>query len=132
MLEAYSDNVTVADGGIMPLDNIKVCKGPVATKSGNTVNLNLRGVYKITVDATATMTTAGIAGLQLVKDGIADPSAVTQASVGANGYAAMGFTTYIQVEDDTTPAPGSAPVQLQLECSGDATWHVNVCADRLC
>ena len=132
MLEVYSD-VTVAGGEIFPLQNVKVFKGPVASPGGNAVNLNCMGVYKVTVDAVATVVTAGIAGIQLYKNGIADASAETQASVTAAGSAAMGFTTYIQVENDATQAPGSSPDRLQLESSGvDADWHINVCVDRLC
>lgn len=132
MLEVYSNNVTIAEGGFVPFDDIKVFKGPVASFTGNVINLNRRGVYRISVDATAAMTTAGIAGLQLYKDGVEDTSAQTESSVGANGTAAMGFTTYIQVEDDATPLPGSSPVKLQLATTGgDAVWHVNVCAERI-
>ena len=132
MLEVYSDGVNVAEDGIFPLQNVKVLKGPVATPGGNAINLNCKGVYKVAVDAAATVTTAGVAGIQLFKNGIADPSALTLASVTAAGSAAMGFTTYIQVERDATPAPGSAPVQIQFGSSGvEAEWHINICVDRI-
>lgn len=132
MLEVYSDSVTVEEGGIFPLQNVKVLKGPVATPGGNAINLNCKGVYKVTVDAVATVVTAGIAGIQLYKNGIADNSAQTEASVTAAGSAAMGFTTYIQVDRDATPAPGSAPDHLQFESTGvEADWHINVCVDRI-
>lgn len=132
MLEVYSDGVTVAEDGTFPLQNVKVLKGRVATPCGNAINLNCRGVYKIAVDAAATVTTAGVAGIQLYKNGIADPSALTLTSVTASGSAAMGFTAYIQVERDATPAPGSAPDQLQFISTGvEAEWHINVCVDRI-
>jgi len=132
MLEIYSDSVTVAEGGFFPLENVKVLKGPVATPSGNVINLNRRGVYLIQVDAVASVTTAGVAGIQLVKNGVEDPSAITEASVTASGSAAMGFSTYIQVEDDATPAPGSSPDGIQFVSTGvEAVWHVNVLAQRI-
>jgi hypothetical protein len=132
MLEVYSDNITVAEDGIFPLQNVKVFKGPVASPSANAINLNRRGVYLVKVDAVASVTTAGVAGIQLVKNGIEDPSALTEASVAASGSAAMGFSTYIQVEDDATPAPGSAPDIIRFVSTGvEAVWHINVLAQRI-
>ena len=132
MLQVYSNDVTVAENVNVPLQNVKVWKGPTSVISGNTINLTRRGVYRITVNAVATAETAGVSGLQLYKNGIADPSAQSQATVPAAGYAALGFTAYIQVEDDATPAPGSSPVQLQVIATGaEATWDVSVCSERL-
>ena len=132
MLEVYSKGVTVPENVNFPLQTVKVWKGPTSTLSGNVINLNRRGVYRVTVDAVATAATAGVSGIQLYRNGIADPAAETQATVPAAGYAAMGFTAYIQVEDDATPAPGSSPVQIQPIATGaDATWDINICVERI-
>ena len=133
MLQVYSENVTVPENTNFPLQTVKVWKGPTSMLSGNVINLTKRGVYRVTVSAVATAETAGVSGIQLYKNGIADPSAVTQATVPAAGYAAISFTAYIQVTDDATPDPGSSPVQIQLIATGaEATWDISVCSERLC
>ena len=132
MLEVYSAGVTVAAGGIIPLDDVKVWKNRTSTREGNSIALNARGVYRVSVDGYGTSTTAGEVQLQLYREGIADPSAISVSSVTANGTAAVGFTTYIQVDRDTTPAPGSSPVTFQL-INGELETDrfVNVTVERI-
>lgn len=132
MLEVYTEDATVTAGGVIPLDTVKVWKGNTSARAGNSIALNCRGVYRVTVDGYGTSATAGEIGIQLYRDGVADPSAITVASVTAAGTAALGFTTQIQVDRDTTPAPGSSPVTLQLiNGETDTDWFVNVTVERI-
>ena len=133
MLEVYSKGVTVPENTNFPLQSVKVWKGPTSVLSGNVINLTRRGVYRVTVSAVATSATAGVSGIQMYRNGVAEPAAETQSTVPAAGYAAMSVTTYIQVADDATPDPGSSPVQLQFIATGaEATWDISICSERLC
>lgn len=111
MLEAYSTNILVDADENIPFNSMSVIKGCTATKpSADTINLNKCGVYMVSVDATAGTSTT----IQLYKDGVAQPQAQ---STGTS----LGFVTLVQVSEDNTCCPCSAPVSLQVRNTTSAT-----------
>lgn len=80
MIELYSTNESVATGSAIPLDNVSLQKGITAVSSGaSAINLNTRGIYEVTFDASVTAsevpTTDPVLSVQLEKDNVAQPQA---------------------------------------------------------
>lgn len=104
MLEAYSENVTVTANSAIPFQNVSIKKGCTAELSGtSTVELNRCGVYMVSVDASAETSTT----IQLFKNGVAQPQAQ---STGTS----LCFVTLVQVPENNSCCPCTAPVSLQV------------------
>ena len=104
MLEAYSTNVTVGANANIPFNSTSLIKGCTVTKpSADTINLNKCGVYMVECDCSAAASTT----IQLYKNGVAQPQAQ------GTGLT-PNFTTLVQVSEDNTCCPCSAPTTLQV------------------
>ena len=104
MVEAYSLNVTTAAGAAVPLNSVKIQKGCTAVVSGAaTINLNKCGVYMVSVNGS----TATAGTIQLYVNGVPQPSAQSTGTT-------PNFTTLVQVDENNTKCPCSAPTSLQV------------------
>lgn len=112
MLEAYSLNIAVAADANIPFNSTSLIKGCTATHpSPDTINLNKCGVYMVSVDAsTATSTT-----IQLYKDGVAVPQAQGTGLTPS-------FITLVQVSENNTCCPCTAPTTLQVRNTTAGTF----------
>lgn len=112
MLEAYSENVTTAADSAIPFQNVSIKKGCTAELSGtSTVELNKCGVYMVSVDASAGTSTT----IQLFKNGVAQPQAQ---STGTS----LCFVTLVQVPENNSCCPCTAPVSLQVISDAATTF----------
>ena len=111
MLEAYSLNVTVATNSVIPFNSVTLKKGCTAELLGNgTIQLNKCGVYMVECDASASASTT----IQLFKDSVAQPQAQSTGS-------SLSFTTLVQVTENNSTCPCSAPTLLQVKNTGTAS-----------
>ena len=110
MLEAYSLNQTVASMDAVPFTSVSLKKGCTAELSGaSTIQLNKCGVYMVSFNgSSATATT-----VELYKNGIEQPQAQ---STGLN----PSFVTLVQVTENNSCCPCSAPTTLQVINVDDA------------
>ncbi len=100
MIQAYSDGVTVAAGGTYPLNNITFLKGNTATAAGaGGIALSKRGIYNVHVDGFGTLADAGDYSIQLTRNGLPLPQAISTTPLTAAGSASGSFETLIVVED---------------------------------
>ena len=124
MLENYSINTIVelstADSeSIVPFVNQKLIKGCSTSMSGNTVQLNKCGVYKIdcdlcfAVDATADLT------FKVYVDGIAQPQTVRTVSLAAaDSYETTHISTYVTKQDNNCKCnPCTSPTNVYVTVS---------------
>ena len=110
MLEAYSLNQTVASMDAVPFTSVSLKKGCTAELSGaSTIQLNKCGVYMVSFDASSTTATT----VELYKNGIEQPQAQ---STGLN----PSFVTLVQVTENNSCCPCSAPTTLQVINVDDA------------
>lgn len=125
MLNAYSLNQTVAANSAVPLNSIVIEKGCTANLiSPSTINLNKRGVYEVTVDASSAAATS----IALTRDGVIMPNTEMTGT-------ATSFTTLVRVSQDNTCCCCSAPVSLQVINPADAQavyTVVNVTVTKIC
>ena len=117
MLQAYSLNLTVPAESNVQFDNVCLNKCNNSKLSGpSSIELNVCGVYKVSVDATASASTT----LQLYKDGVAMPQAQ---STGTS----LHFDTYVQVPKNNCGCPCSSPTIIKLFNSTEVTFtNVNM------
>lgn len=134
MLEAYSTNVTVASGSPVPLNTVSLVKGESVVLTGaSTIELASKGIYIIHVDAYgATADAAGLIGLQLVVNNVAQPNAINESyslSTGAAGTVSVGFEAAVKV-----PCCCATPTAVTINQVGvGAIWNeVNVVVTKLC
>ena len=123
MLEVYSSDINVAAGATIPLYNITVDKGMSAVLSAPaTIALNRCGVYNVHLDGFAEAADAGTITVQMIKNGVPQPQAITS-STGA-----FGFDTLVQVTENNTCCCCTSPTTLQFINSGAAVtgMHINV------
>lgn len=112
MLEAYSIDVSVAAGAAIPFQNVSIQKGCTAVLSGtNMITLNKAGVYMVSVDATASVSTT----IELYKDGVAQPQAQSTGTT-------LGFVTLVQVSENNCCCPCASGVTLQVLNTTMATF----------
>ena len=134
MLEVFSTNIALTDGLSIPFNNVIIEKGCTAVlEAPATIDLNKCGVYMVSCDASVTGTAAGDVSIQMYKNGVAQPQAISTETVAAAETAALGFTTLVQVRENNTCACFSSPTALQFVYDGeDATGHINVCVTKVC
>lgn len=121
MLEVYSKNVTVAADASVPLNNSVLLKGTSALLQGaTTIQLNKCGVYQVAVSAVAIGSAAGDIVLQLSKDGVLQPQAISSATAAdATSSIPMSFITLVQVPQNNCPnCLCSAPTTINFVNTG--------------
>lgn len=112
MIQAYSQDITVAAGQAIPFNNVKNKKGCTVTQSGvSTFALNKCGVYEIACGVSAAATDT----IQLYKDGVALPEA-RRTGISPS------FVTTVQVNRNNNPCCAcDSPVTVQVISQTDAT-----------
>ena len=104
MIQAYSDGVTVAANGTYPLNNTVFLKGNTAVIAGaGGIALTKRGIYNVHVDGFATLAAAGDYSIQLTRNGVLLPQAISTTALAAAGSANGAFDTLIVVEESDCP-----------------------------
>ena len=102
MIETYSKNITVAAETPIPLNNVDSIKGNSVTKLGtSTLQFNKSGIYEVTVSATANAEAAGDISVQLERNNVLQPQAISTVTAAdvATLYS-LGFTTLVQVPNN--------------------------------
>lgn len=136
MLEVYSKNVTVAENGIIPLTTVALVKGTSTQLLGtSTIQFNKCGIYKVTVSGSVTGSAAGEIVIQLEKNGVVQPQAVSLATAAdATSIIPFSFTTLIQVPDSNNiNCPCSTTTTIYLRNAGieDTYNTITVTAVRI-
>lgn len=136
MIQVYSDGVTVAANGTYPLNNTTFYKGQTAIQSATgTIALNKRGVYLVQVDGFATLADAGTYSIQLTRNGIALPQAISSSTIAAGDVGSGNFYSLIVVADNDCPCNWtSSAVTLNVINSGDVEVtdaHINIIVTKL-
>lgn len=136
MLEVYSKNVTVIADEPIALTTISVNKGASTELLGtSTIQLNKCGVYEITVSFSVVATTAGDIQIQLRKNSILQPQALsTITAADATSTYSSSFTTLVQVPQNNNPCCGcSIPTTIEIVNTGvGATYdHIDVTVVRI-
>lgn len=104
MIQAYSDGVTVAANGTYPLNNVVFLKGNTAIAAGaGGISLVKRGVYNVHVDGFATLATDGDYSIQLTRNGIPMPQAISTTTLTDAGSANGAFEALVVVEENDCP-----------------------------
>lgn len=134
MIEVYSLNVAVDSQSAIPLNNVTIKKGCTAINSSpSTIQLNKAGVYMLSCNASATPDEAGLVSIQLYKNGVAQPQAVSSFTGTVGDTNTLSFTTLVQVSEDNTCCCCDSPTMLQiLNVGGDATFDINVAVTKIC
>ena len=97
MLQAINTtNIALVANQLVPLTQ-ELRKGCNATLNSNTISLNDRGIYMVTVNADFTVTSAGDATLQLFNNGTAISGAKSTVTATDGGTVTQSFTKLIQV-----------------------------------
>lgn len=131
MIEVYTQNAELNANQIIPLSSVSLKKGCTATLDGNTINLHQNGVYAISVDAVLTSATVGLASIQMNRNGVAVPQAISSGTIGtANDSVALGFETLVRVSNCPCECE---TVALTFENIGVAsTVDINVVVTKVC
>lgn len=135
MIQLYSDNISVPANSTVPLNNAKLRKGCTAVQAGAAgIQLNRKGIYCVHMDAYAVPEAAGLLQLQLTRNGVPMPEAISAVTGAAGSTETLGFDTYVQVSEDNTPCCCTSPTELQV-MTGDVAFtglHINVTVSKLC
>lgn len=120
MLETYSKNITVLTNTPIPLNNVALDKGCSIKKQGiATIQFNQCGIYKCTVNASATASTTGALTIQLQKNDVFQPQAMSSATAGdTSSLLPLAFTTLIQVPQNNTGCCCSTPTTINIVNTG--------------
>lgn len=136
MLEVYSKNVNVAANGIIPLTTVALLKGTSTQLLGtSTIQFNKCGVYEVLVSGSVIGSAAGEIIVQLEKNGVAQPQAVSLITAAdATSQIPFSFTTLVQVPDSNNiNCPCSTTTTIDLRNAGiEATYStIDVTAVRI-
>lgn len=126
MIECYSKNVSVAQGEPITLNNTTIKKGCTVEVSGATIQFNKCGIYELTVDASMVVpsasSSAADASIQLLKDGVPQPQAVSTGTAESDtAKVPLGFTTLVQVSQSNSCSMCTAPTTCTIVNTGTAT-----------
>lgn len=135
MIQLYSNNIDVPANSAVPFNAVKLRKGCTAVQAGTSgIQLNKRGVYVVHMDAYAEPDAAGLLELQLYRNGIEQPDAISAVTGAVGSTETLGFETTVQVSEDNTPCCCTAPTELQI-MTGDVAFtglHISVTVKKLC
>lgn len=136
MLEVYSKNVNVAENANIPLTTVALLKGTSTQLLGaSTIQLNKCGVYEVTVSGSVVGSAAGEIIVQLEKNGVAQPQAVSLITAAdATSQLPFSFTTLVQVPDNNyINCPCATTTTISLRNTGiEATYStINVTVVRI-
>ena len=104
MIEAYTKNQSCATGSNVAFNNVTIEKGCTAVlQATTTIAQNTCGVCMVSADAYGAVSgsAAGAVTLQLARDGVLQPQAISGASSsGTADSVAVSFQTLVQVEQN--------------------------------
>ena len=135
MIELYSTNVQVNEGNSIPLNNISIIKGSTAVHSAPaTIQLNKKGIYAVSCNATVEGAAAGVVGIQLAKNNVLQPGISSQVTAAADSLYPLSFYCLVQVKEDNTCCCNTSPTLLQvMNTGGEATYtNINVVVTKIC
>lgn len=137
MLQVYSSNLEVAAGAAFPFNNVVIDKGCNERLSAPaTIELEKRGVYLVEVDGYVTPDTVANVSIQLYVNGVAQPQAISTASVAAvTDVQPLGFKTFVRVlQDNCNCNCLTSPTVLQILNGETAVSdaHINACVTKIC
>lgn len=137
MLQVYSSNLEVAAGAAFPFNNVVIDKGCGERLSAPaTIELDKRGIYLVEVDGFVTPETVADVSMQLYVDGVAQPQAISTASVAAvTDVQPLGFKTFVRVlQNNCNCNCLTSPTVVQI-LNGETAisdGHINVCVTKIC
>lgn len=136
MIQVYSDGVAVAAGGTYPLNTAVFNKGNTASQNAvGSVGINTRGVYNVHVDGFATLAAAGVYSIQLTRNGIPLPQAISSMNVAAGEIGSGSFETVIVVEEGNCPCDwtsAATSIGVINPSEADVTdAHINVLVSKV-
>ena len=136
MLEVYSKNVTAAENANIPLTTVALLKGTSTQLLGtSTIQLNKCGIYEVTVSGSVIGSAAGEIVVQLEKNGVAQPQAVSFITAAdATSQMPFSFTTLVQVPgNNNVNCPCATTTAISLRNAGiEATYStIDVTAVRV-
>lgn len=123
MLEVYSKNIAVAADAPIALNNVALIKGASTELQGvSSILLNKCGIYQVSVNADATATPTGNVSIQLYKNNVAVPEAISTGTIGdASAVVPLAFTTLIQVPTNSNiNCPCNIPTTIEIMNTGVA------------
>lgn len=127
MLQAINTTTTsLVANQLIPLTQ-KIRKGCTATLNSNTISLNAKGVYMVSVNADFTATEAGNTTLQLFNNGVAIPDAKSTVTATAGGTVTQSFTTLITVN-----CPALMPNLTLTESVAGTLVNASVVVTKIC
>lgn len=134
MIDVYSNDVIVPVDGIYPLNVTKITKGCTATINGSNVELNRAGVYMVSVDAYLAPTADGTVGIQLEKDGVLQPQAISTSTGTADDPVSLSFETLIQCTQNNSNCCCSSPSSILIKNVGEqeASGHIHMVVTKVC
>ena len=136
MLQAYSSGLTIAANVAFPCNNVVVDKGCAEQLTAPaSIELNKRGVYLVEVDGFGTGAAAGADTIQLYRNGVALPQAISSITATTTAISTFGFKTLIQVADNNCNCNCySSPVVLQVMNgeTGLDDAHINIVVTKIC
>lgn len=127
MLQAINTtNTSLVANQLIPLTQ-KIRKGCTATLNSNTISLNAKGTFMITVNADFTVIEAGNTTLQLFNNGVAIPDAKSTVTATAGGTVTQSFTTLISVN-----CPALMPNLTLTESVAGTLVNASVVVTKIC
>ena len=127
MLQAINTtNTSLVANQLIPLTQ-KIRKGCTATLNSNTISLNAKGVYMVSVNVDFTATEAGNTTLQLFNNGVAIPDAKSTVTATAGGTVTQSFTTLITVN-----SPALTPNSTFTESVAGTLVNASVVVTKIC
>ena len=128
MIDIYSKNVTVGADGTIPLNTVALMKGTSTQPLGaGSIQFNKCGIYQVKVSGSVVGSAAGEIEIQLEKDGVAQPQAISLITAAdATSNIPFSFTTLVQVPDNNNVCcPCAQTTVISLRNAGiEATYSI--------
>lgn len=136
MLEAYSTNQTIINGGVLPFNSVSLKKGKTATLNGvSSIELNTSGVYEIILNLSALPTSSGDVVINMAKDGVTQAQSSIDISTVVTTQGVHGtVSTLVQVSKNNGACCCSSPTVIQFINNGVGLTNanMNVVVTKLC
>ena len=134
MLEAYSTNITVNEGEAISFNNLTIKKGcTVELSAPATIQFNKAGVYMVSCNASVEPAAASEVSIQLRKNGILQPQAISIETGEVDSITDLSFTTLVQVKEDNTCNCCTSPTIVQVINGAEATFSIaNITVTKIC
>ena len=123
MIEAYSQNITVAANQAIPFNGVALKKGCTAELvSPATIQFNKCGVYMVACGVSA----GAASTIQLYKDGVPQPQARRTGT-------SPSFVTLVIAQDNNNNCPCTIPTTIQVVSSTGGTFaDAEITVTRVC